>query len=98
MRKPNESVDDHIVRPTVAPKPPRAVALHRTGGFELLRPLTPLEVKAETARNGYTALRPPNPLWFRRLLAVGSGALVIIAFALVSAILVGINDSTVGPD
>jgi hypothetical protein len=39
-----------------------------------------------------------QPLWFRRLLAVGSGALVIIAIVLVSAILVGINDPASEPD
>lgn len=38
-----------------------------------------------------------QPLWFRRFVAVGSGALVFVALVLVSAILVSITDQTAGP-
>jgi hypothetical protein len=96
MRKPNQNLDDYIVTP--APEsitqPPRSVSLQRTGEVEVLRPLTLREIRA-------TRVRPAvlhQPLWFRRFLAVGSGALVTIFLALVSAVLVGINDSAVEPD
>jgi hypothetical protein len=37
-------------------------------------------------------------LWFRRFLAVGSGAIVMIALVLIGAILLGIDDPADGPD
>lgn len=92
MRKPIESLDDHIVRPVpgVTPEPPRAVSLRRTGEVEVVEPLT---VNTERVRIAFKGPRSrANPLWFRRMLAAGSGALVIIGLVLVSAILVGIND------
>jgi hypothetical protein len=94
-KKPSESLDDFIVKPVaeVDADAPRPVSLRRTGEVEVLSPLTP---PARSSR--YVFRAPFQPLWFRRFLAVGSGALVMLAFVLVSAILVGINDSTVGPE
>ncbi|HEX6126581.1 MAG TPA: hypothetical protein VFZ23_14500 [Pyrinomonadaceae bacterium] len=66
-----------------------------------MKPLTRREIQAKSGLEAFRALRRPvaqQPLWFRRFLVVGSGALVMIAFVLVSAILVGINDPVVGPE
>jgi hypothetical protein len=98
MRKPDESLDDYILRPApeVIPEPPLPVSLERTGEIEVLKPLSRAE-----APTGFRALRAPvryRPLWFRRFLAVGSGALAFIALVLVSAILVGISEQSAGPD
>lgn len=71
-----------------APEPPRSVSLQRTGEVEVLKPLARIEV-----RNGLRAFRPNQPLWFRRVLLAGSVGLVAIGLVLVSAILVGINES-----
>ena len=97
MRKPNQSLDDYNVRPApeVPSEPPRSVSLQRTGEVEVLQPLTRTEVRTKRGRYAFKA--PLQPLWFRRFLAVGSGALVMVAFVLVSAILVGINDPVDGP-
>ena len=102
MWKPDESLDDYIVRPApeVPPDPPRSVSLRRTGELEVLKPLT-REVRVRSGRTGFRALRPlglRQPIWFRSFLAAGSVALVMVALVLVSAILVGINDSGAGPD
>lgn len=103
MWKPDESLDDYIVRPDpeVPSEPPRSVSLLRTGEVEVLKPLIRPEVRAKPVRTVLRAFRrsgPQQPLWFRRFLAIGSAALVIIALVLVSAILVGINDPGAGPD
>ena len=103
MRKPDENLDDYIVKPApeVSSEPPRSVWLWRTGKVEVLKPLTHAEVRANSARSTFKSFRLPvgqQPLWFRRFLVVGSGALVFIAAVLVSAILVGINDPVAGPD
>ena len=96
MWKPDESLDDFIVKPPqeATAKPPRYVRLHASGEKETLRPLTRrgLLTAAERVANAYRAL------WFRRLVAVGSGALVVIALVLISAILIGINEPAAGPD
>ena len=98
MWKPDESLDDYNVTPPsqVTSEPPPAVSLRLTGEIEVLKPLA--EVHAEHSQTAYKVFRPEQPLWFRRFLAVGSGALVMIALVLVSAIFVGINDPTAGPD
>src|SRR5687767_13054104 len=103
MWKPDENLDDYVVTPDpdADPKPPLAVSLRRTGELEVLKPLTRLEAHEKRIRTAFKAFRPlvvPQPLWFRRFLAVGSGGLVMIALILVSAILVGINDPAAGPD
>lgn len=87
MRKPDESLDDYNVTPSrqITSKPPREVTLQRTGKVKVLTPLTAREVFQH-----FGARR--QPLWFRRFLLVGSGALVMTAMILISAILVGIND------
>jgi hypothetical protein len=96
-KKPNESLDDFIVKPVaeVDSEAPRSVSLRRTGEVEVLKPLARVDVRAKSGRYGFRPVY--QPLWFRRFLAVGSGALVMIAFVLVSAILVGINE-TAGPE
>lgn len=98
MWKPDESLDDFIARPDAEVKleAPRSVWLERTGEVEVLKPLTNFERRAKRGR--YAFRSPYQPLWFRRFLVAGSGALVIILFVLVSAILVGINEPGGGPD
>ena len=103
MWKPDQSLDDYIVRPApeVTSEPPSPVELQRTGEVEVLKPLTRLELRSRSVRTVRRLFRPSSsvqPLWFRRFLAVGSGALVMIALVLVSAILVSINDPAAGPD
>ena len=103
MWKPDQSLEDYTLRPTpeAASEPPRSVSLQRTGEVEVVKPLIALEVRRKPAWTAFMAFRPSGPLqplWFRRFLAVGSGALVMIALVLVSAILVGINDPAGGPD
>lgn len=98
MWKPNESLDDFAAKPApeVTREAPRSVSLQRSGEVEVLKPLTPMKVRAKRGRYSFKA--PLQPLWFRRFLAVGSGALVMVGFVLVSAILVGINDPVAGPE
>jgi len=103
MWKPDEAPDDYTVQPNskVISEPPRAVSLQRTGEVEILQPLARSEVSTTLSLRAIRASRKygrHQPLWFRRFLAVGSGALVMIALILVSAILVGINDPMAGPD
>lgn len=95
MWKPEESLDDYKVShaPQIISEPPPPVSLQRTGEVEVLEPLARPEVRA-----GLGGFRPGQPLWFRRLLVVGSGAIVFFAMVLVSAILVGIGDRAAGPD
>ncbi len=92
MWKPDERLDDYLETPAaeVNSVAPPSVSLRRTGEVEVLTPLT--RVESRTTSRRYALRVPFQPLWFRRFLAVGSGALVMIAFVLVSAILVGIND------
>ena len=98
MWKPDDSLEDFIAKPApqVTPDVPRSVALQRTGEVEVLKPLTRVKVRAKRGRYSFKA--PLQPLWFRRFLAVGSAALVMVGFVLVSAILVGINDPVAGPE
>jgi hypothetical protein len=96
MRKPDENLDEYIVTPDPesSSKAPRAVSLQRTGEIQLLKPLTLRELRAKrrSHRRGLY-----QPLWFRRFLILGSGALVSIALVMVSAIFIAINDP-VEPD
>src|SRR5688572_14337647 len=98
MWKPEESLDDYVVTHTsdITSEPPRPVSLQRTGEVEVLKPLTRLELRKRAARFAFRALHPYQPLWFRRVVVVGSAALVLIGLILVSAILVGINDRVAG--
>jgi hypothetical protein len=103
MRKPNESLKDFSVRSAseIGPEAPRRVSLRRTGDVEVLKPLARTETPPRSAPAAFGAFRPSGrqqPLWFRRFLAVGSGALVFMALVLVSAILVSITDPAAGPD
>jgi hypothetical protein len=97
MWKPKESLDDFLVKPPTeaAVKPPRKVWLRLTSEKRKLQPLTREE---EPRVKSYRPNAPFQPLWFRRLVAVGSGALAVIAFALISAILIGISDPSAGTE
>ncbi len=90
MRKPDESLNDFIAKPApkVASKPPRPVSLQLTGEVEILNPL----VRDEPAPQ-FRWTRRSQPVWFRRFLLAGSGALVMMAMVLVSAILIEMSDS-----
>lgn len=92
MWKPDESLEDFIVKPEKYEpvEPPRKVWLRPTSEVEMLKPLARHEVPTST---GHIPTARNQPLWFSRIVAVGSGALVMIAFVLVSAIFIGINES-----
>jgi hypothetical protein len=92
MRKPDENLDDYNVKPATVTEIelPRAVSLGRTGEVEVLKPLMGQEVPPPTMVFRRRSIG--QPLWFRRLIAVGSGALAMIGLVLVSAILMGIDD------
>ena len=96
MWKPDESLDDFIVKPDThgTVDPPRKVWLRPTSQVEILKPLASEEVPA----TGYLTNARKQPLWFGRLIAVGSGALILIALVLVSAILIGISEPAAGPE
>ena len=100
MRKPKESLDEYIVTPApkVTSEPPRSVWLRRTGEVEVLKPLTRSEVLRKRAWPFFKPRQSHQPLWFRRFLVAGSGALVFVAMVLVSAILVSIGDPASGPE
>ncbi len=91
MRKPDESLDDFIAKPApkVTSKPPPPVSLRLTGEVERLNPL----IHEEPAPR-FRWTRRSQPLWFRRFLLAGSGALVMMAMVLVSAILIEMSDSS----
>jgi hypothetical protein len=84
MRKPDESLGDFTVPTTeFVSEPPRQVQLQATGEFEFLQPLN---------RSTGVRSRLRQPLWFRRVLTVGSVAIVMMAAAIVSAILIDLTD------
>src|SRR5687768_2588531 len=97
MWKPDESLNDFTVRPDIdgTVEAPRKVSLRPTNQVEILKPLAPEEVPTTT---GYGPNARKQPLWFRRLIAVGSGILVMLAFVLISAILIGITEPAAGPE
>jgi len=99
MRKPDESLDDFSVKPVTGPasKPPREVSLQLTGDVQTLKPLTDL-MAAETNQHTIRPNLGKQPIWFRRVIAVGSGAIVMVAIVLVSAIFVGISDPAAAPE
>jgi hypothetical protein len=102
MWKPDESLDDFIVRPDPEEplEPQRAVSLRLTGEVELLKPLAYYEAPARQVTA--TIIEFPSPAaphrfsWFHRSLAVG-GALAMIVLVLSSAILIGISDPSSQP-
>lgn len=103
MRKPDESLDEYVVKPEpeVATVPPSPVSLRFTGEVEVLRPLARWEhpVKMVPATSD-TLLRPAPPYrlsWFHRSLAVGGG-ITMAALVLASAMVIGISDPTTGPE
>ena len=99
MRKPNENLEDYSVKPTteLPGEPKRPVELRSTGEVETVKPLIREEAPATNAY-AFRSVARHQPLWFRRLVAVGGGVLVVIAGVLVSAILIGVNDPNDGSD
>ena len=99
MRKPDEHLDYYSVKPATSlrPEPPRAVSLWLTGEVEVLEPLIHEEVPAMIVFKPRSTAAY-QPLWFRRLITLGSLALAMIALVLLSAIFVGISDPAAGPD
>lgn len=103
MRKPDESLDDYVVKPEpeVAAVPPSPVSLRFTGEVEVLRPLARWEhpVKIVPANNE-TFLRPAPPYrmsWFHRSLAIGGG-ISMAALVLASAMFIGITEPSPEPE
>ena len=99
MRNPHENLDEYVVMPATAlrAEPPRAVSLWLTGEVEVLEPLIreevpPMMVFKPRSTAAY------QPLWFRRLITVGSLTLAMIALVLLSAIFVWISDPAARPD
>lgn len=83
MRKPDESLDDYVVRELEIQVPPRRVSLRFTGEVEVLKPLAvwaPPPVKAAGLS------------WFHRSLVAG-GAFALIAVVLGSAVFIGMYES-----
>lgn len=99
MRKPDESLDDFSVKPVTGPasKPPREVSLQLTGKVQALKPLTSLAAAQANVYEFRPILRK-QPIWFRRFIAVGGGAIVMVAIVLVSAIFFGISESADAPE
>lgn len=90
MRKPDESLEDYSVGSNsgIPMPPPRRVTLQSAGTVKVLQPINETVRSQPFVKPAFRA----QPLWFRRFLAVGSGALVVTALILISAILVGINE------
>ena len=83
MRKPNESLDQFIVKATPkAAELPAPVSLHLTGEVEVLKPL-------ETSEAGKRGARIS---WFQLGLGV-AGGVAMIAMILLSAVLIEISDA-----
>ena len=91
MRKPNESLDDFVVKAEeINTEPPQAVSLRPTGEVEVLKPLAVLDFTAK--REAVADSSAPFGLsWFHRSLVAG-GAFALGAVILASAIFIGIND------
>ena len=92
MRKPNESLDDYVVKALPeTTEPPLPVSLRFTGEVEVLKPLARWErpVKLVPA----PVMTTPRGLsWFHRSLVMGGG-LSIAALVLASAMIIGVSDS-----
>jgi hypothetical protein len=101
MRRPNESLDDYVVKAQPeSVEPPRRVTLRLTGEVEVLKPLARWEHPGKLAPTSAEIILRPAPQglsWFHRSLIAG-GALSLSAIVLASAIVIGVSDSTVGPD
>ena len=97
MQKPDESLDDYVVKAMIEipTEPPRAVSLRFTGEIEVVKPLARWEGPAKVETVAVEKIFQPASQglsWFHRSLAVG-GAFAVIAFMLLSAILIGINEN-----
>ena len=94
MRKPNESLDDFVVKPApeISAEPPRPVSVRLTGEVEVLKPLARWERRAKLVPVAAELRGGPQRLsWFHRSLAMGGGlAIMVLIFA--SAIFIGISD------
>jgi hypothetical protein len=91
MRKPNESLDDFMVKVQETDvEPPRAVTLRSTGEVEVLKPLAVFDFTAK--REAVADDSAPLGLsWFHRSLVAG-GAFAIVAIVLASAIFIAMYD------
>jgi hypothetical protein len=84
MQKPNDSLDDFIVRPEdINTQPPRPVELRLTGEVEVLKPLAVWVPPAKAEAAGLS--------WFHRSLVAG-GAFAIVAVVLGSAIFIAMYE------
>jgi hypothetical protein len=103
MWKPEESLDDYIVKAAPeAAEPPRPVSVRPTGEVEVLKPLARWEgppkpesvaVAVAVAVDTPQRTAPHRLSWFHRSLALG--ALAMIAFILASAFFIGTYDGGV---
>jgi len=95
MRKPNDSLDEFVVKAQdTTTEPPSPVSLHFTGEVEVLKPLALFggPAKSEAATADTRPYTEPNGLsWFHRSLIAG-GAFAIGAIVLASAIFIGIYE------
>ena len=103
MRKPDESLDEYVVKPEpeIATVPPSPVSLRFTGEVEVLQPLArwehPVKLVPVTDDTFLSAAPPYRLSWFHRSLAVGGG-LTMAALVLASAMFIGITEPTAGPE
>ena len=103
MQKPDESLDEYIVKPEpeLAKVPPSPVSLRFTGEVEVLRPLArwehPVKLVAASDETFLSAAPPYRMSWFHRSLAVGGG-LAMAVLVLASAMFIGISDPSEAPD
>ena len=97
MRKPNESLDDYVVKalPERTAEPPVPVSLRFTGEVEVLKPLArwdrPVKLIPSSIVDVELRSGPHRLSWFHRSLVMG-GSLALAALVLTSAIVIGISD------
>lgn len=97
MLKPNESLDDYVVRALPEPaEPPLPVSLRFTGEVEVLKPLARWERPVKLVPAGVESA-PQRLSWFHRSLVMGGG-FAVAALVLASAIVIGVSDATSGPE
>ncbi len=93
MRKPDESLDDYIVKALPeSTEPPQPVSLRFTGEVEVLKPLARWERPAKLVPAAVVSA-PHAFSWFHRSLVMGGG-FALGALVLASAIAIGVSDST----
>jgi hypothetical protein len=101
MWRPEESLDDYIVKPEPVAEPPAVVSVRFTGEVEVLKPLARWERPAKLVPAVIETQLYPAPQyrlsWFHRSLVVGGG-LAMAALVLASAVIIGISDKGPSPD